>query len=98
MRRLLRILLNALAALSLVLALALAVLWVRGYWRMDAAGWRRAALPGEPEWWFGLSSAGGGLMIFGALYPAPAAPQGLPGGWYWHSNHNKPIRYAGGPF
>ena len=98
MRRLFRILVNALSILSLLLCLATAALWVRGYWRMDAAGWRRAVAPGEPEWWFGLSSAGGRLMVFGALYPPPAAPQRLPGGWYWHSYDNTPIRYAGGPF
>jgi hypothetical protein len=65
---------------------------------MDAAGWRQAARIGEPQWWFGLSSAGGGLMVFGAVYPPPAAPQRLAGGWYWHQYDNTPIRYAGGPY
>jgi hypothetical protein len=35
MRRLLRILLNAATVLSLVLCVAMAVLWVRGYWTTD---------------------------------------------------------------
>jgi hypothetical protein len=92
---LLRILLKALTILSLLFFLAIAGLWVRSYWRTDTFGWRRGAGPGEPQWWFGLSSAGGGAMVFASLYAPPSEPQRLSGGWYWHC-YDAPIRYAGG--
>ena len=94
MRRLGRILLNALTALSLFLCLASAVLWVRGYFRLDSFGWSGTARPGAERFCFGLESGGGGLAVFTGAILAGVEYPWLPEGWQWTSEGGRPIRYA----
>jgi hypothetical protein len=59
MRRLSRLLLNAATAVSLVLCVATAVLWVRSYWVIDRVTHRSARLH--------RVASGGGVVFFDAL-------------------------------
>src|SRR5436305_804989 len=56
-KRLLRILLNAATAVSLVLCVATIVLWVRGYWGADGVEGRTAG------GWRAVRSAGGAVEV-----------------------------------
>jgi hypothetical protein len=95
MRRLGRILLNALTALSLILFAATMALWVRSYWRLDTFAWTRAARPGAESLFVYLDSGGGGMMTgIGFLSYRWAAEQ--PPGWDWRRDDHRPVRYAGG--
>jgi hypothetical protein len=73
-RRLARILLNALTALSLILFAATAVLWVRGYFTYEMIGyqgnWKRA--------WIESSSGSLAIFVVSSSEPFDEIP-----GWYW---------------
>ena len=97
MKRLRRILLNAATALSLLLCVATAVLWVRSYWATDNVS-RAVVRDDGNTWesaWAGATAGRGGLYVYrvdaGPLTDrSPAAlssarsshPAGL--GWQWH--------------
>jgi hypothetical protein len=63
MRRLGRILLNGVTILTLLLCLAFAALWVRGYWHWDAFGWARVPGSGAEFCFLQIISAGGGMTV-----------------------------------
>jgi hypothetical protein len=68
MRRLLRILLNAAIVLSLMLCVAVVVLWVRGYWVTDAVEWGRHNYETDTTFrhsarWMGAFSGRGGVAL-----------------------------------
>jgi hypothetical protein len=68
-----RRLLNLLTAGSLLVCAAVAVLWVRSYWRSDYAGWQRAAPDGfSTERAFVLRSTGGRLLVQNLRADVPA--------------------------
>jgi hypothetical protein len=89
-------LLNALTALSLLLCLASAVLWVRGYWRWDEFGWVRPAPPGAERLFFNLGSGGGGVAINVGFTSDGIAPVVSRSGWNWWWDDRAPIPYAAG--
>src|SRR5688572_26305940 len=62
-RRLGRILLIALTALSLLLCLASAALWVRGYRGDDTFRWIWAGPPAGESSWVAVRSGGGGVAV-----------------------------------
>ena len=95
MRRVWRIILNGLTVLSLLLCLASAGLWVRGYWREDSLGRRRAARTGAAGLDFGAVSGGGGVMIF-SYDRLSGFPWTGPDGWYRVTFAGRPVLYAGG--
>jgi hypothetical protein len=73
-RRLLRILLNALTALSLILLLATVALWVRGYFKYEVIGFRGH---GKQAW---IESSSGSFATFAVSSSEPLY-EDL--GWYW---------------
>ena len=95
-RRLLRILLNALTILSLVLCLASAILWARSFGRIYALGWTQPPGPdGGGDYVSGNFSGGGAALAVGWM-SARAFGSRPPGGWFWWRDDRPPIRYAGG--
>jgi hypothetical protein len=95
-RRLARILLNALTTLSLLLCLASAVVWVRSYWRLDEVTWDQAAGPGADGSFFEFLCGGGGAAIrVGSSRPLLATWEGS-GGWHWWRWYGNRPRFAGG--
>jgi hypothetical protein len=95
-RRLGRILLHALTILSLGLALASAVLWVRSYSRADYLRRVQPARPGAESLFVYLASGDGGAWV-GVGFYSPQWAAGIgPEVWYRHTSHQTPIRYAGG--
>jgi hypothetical protein len=95
-RRLFRILLNGLTVLSLVLALALAGLWVRSYWLADSLHWVGVVEPGGWGRLLGLDCGGGGAAIHVGAYAGSTERYGAPGRWRWQSRDARPVDYAGG--
>ena len=96
MRRSLRILVNVATVLSLLLCVAMAVFWLRSYWRSDCIYWvghpeRGAETPG-----FTILSAGGGLELCKGFYTSGVVPKVMPDGWHWHVDPGPPIQYANG--
>ena len=94
MRRVLRILLNALTVLSLVLCLSSLVLWVRGYRREEAVGWRYSPRPGAESFFFNLRSGRGGNAVYVGFESATFASWMKKFGWHWRSDQREPITYA----
>src|SRR3954464_306006 len=87
-RRLIRMLLNAAAVLSLLLCIATIILWVRSYWTME--GWRHGIdkpLPGQRGYYSCdlISSAGVLGLDVTDISPSPddnargAVPSAMPG-------------------
>ena len=92
-RRLLRILIDALTILSLLFCLASAGLWVRSYWRGDDVGRAGGRLADGSRVYIGGLSGGGGLAV-GAIVESPAVRVGpLPGGWHWYAFGRPPVPY-----
>jgi hypothetical protein len=95
-RRLGRILVNALTIVSLLLCLASIGLWVRSYSQADYLRRVGPARPGAESFFVYLASGGGGAAIYVGFYsPQWAAGIGREG-WDWDVSHQTPIRYAGG--
>jgi hypothetical protein len=95
-RRPLGILLHTLTALSLLLALAFAVLSVRGFWRADAMGWTARPSPGRERPFVELESGGGGVALTAGSY-SPDHILPLPhGAWAHPVSLPRPIPYASG--
>ena len=94
MRRLLRILLNGLTILSLLLALTFAALRVRGYWRSDDFGWTPSRRSTAQSYYFGLTSARGGVTIYVYRYWPSVVADTLPAGWHWNSYGEPLIPFA----
>jgi hypothetical protein len=91
-RRLRRILPNALTILSLLLCLAFVGLWVRGYRVADEWGWWGTPVSGADRMYFGLSSAKGGAAVY-LGYESPGwwgARRSA--GWQWS---RRPPRFTG---
>jgi hypothetical protein len=95
-RRIGRILLDALTILAVLLCLGSAGLWVRSYWREDGF---RCGLPARPGAWRSfvslLSGRGGaaiGVGLHSPQYPGGFAEQR----WNWIANDQPPIEYARG--
>ena len=96
MRRQGRIILDALTTLSLLLCLAFAALWVRGYWRWDVLGWTRPARPDAESGVLYVWSAGGGAAVYAGFCSPASVGRLTEEGWYWHATAVQPIPYAGG--
>ena len=96
MRRSLRVFCNLLTILSLVLALALAVLWVRSYWRRDSLGWDQPIRPDKESFFFDLESGGGGAAVDIGFYSPQSGRERKLEGWHWESFAQKPLPYADG--
>jgi hypothetical protein len=93
---LVRILLNALTAMSLVLFATTVVLWVRSYWRLDEFGYVLApgADAGGVE--VGIESGSAGVAITVWLDSPGDADRAEQRGWYARSDDARPVPYAGG--
>ena len=95
-RRLARILLNALTALSLLLFVATVVLWVRSYWRQD---FFRRIRPGRPDglrtFAFLTSARGGAQVDVGFVSSGFTGVLGREG-WDWLCTDYPPTVYAAG--
>jgi hypothetical protein len=83
MRRLGRILLNALTIGSLVLCLAVVVLWARSYWLYDLFGWRQPPRPDGDRVFVDLVSGAGGVAMEVSRHPSGRAKRYPGDGWYW---------------
>ena len=96
-RRLARILLNALTILSVLLCLAFTALWVRSYWVLHNLTWYESSPPGAERRFVVLTSGGGGASVGGGFYVAGFRWDARGAGrseWYTHDR--RPISYAGG--
>ena len=91
MRRLGRILVNALTVLSLLLALASAVLWVRSYWRADRMDWTRPFDPATERPFIGLASSRGGVTIHFGVFSSGPRSRWVKSGWDWDTYAHSPI-------
>ena len=96
MSRLWRIILNGLTILSLPLCLASAVLWVRGYWRVDWFYWYRRPRPEATGLLLGLESGGGGAAVYVRSWDSQVYWTSYPGGWHWVTDDPPTVPYAGG--
>ena len=96
MRRLLRILLNALTVLSFVLALAITALWVRGYSRWDVLYGVGAGRPGAASGFLDVRCGGGGMSVIVGRHAPGVIPPGTPAQWHHRSDGPPPIPYAAG--
>jgi hypothetical protein len=96
MRRVWRILLNGLTILSLLLALAFAVLWVRSYWRADVFGWMAPVRSDAEFFSFSAVSAGGGTAVWFGYYAPRDSGDWPPDGWHWTAIGGPPTPYADG--
>src|SRR5687767_10479865 len=96
MRRVWRIFVNALTIGSLLLCLALAVLWVRSYSRSDNLVWHRPPAPGVrgAELSVSTGAGGAGINLFRYAPTTPAESRG--GGWAWETYYEDWIEYSGG--
>jgi cytochrome c553 len=109
MKRLLRILVSAATAISLVLCAATMVLWIRGYQTSDKLEWHRVSRDPQivGQWYLAVSSGRGGLGISrdAELYDAQSAIVPEPaGGWKfagWTREppiYPEPVFFHGGAF
>lgn len=94
MRRIGRILLNALTALSLVLCLATAGLWMRSYWRWDFVHWSQSFRPGVETLSVSLYSSGAGIAVYLGVQRPENAGEADDSGWRWGSYGPSIIPYG----
>jgi hypothetical protein len=96
-RRLPRILLNALTTLELILFAATVALWVRSYWCEDNVTRAPPAEPAAQRSFQGLWSGGGGVAVYAGTRSPPIPADVEPEGWDWKSfDARRPVPYAGG--
>ena len=86
MKRLRRILVNTLTAISLLLAIGTAGLWVRSYWIADHFGFSR------PLWAIFMESGGGQLRLEGTQATASRDYIGYSGFFYTSDKADGPLR------
>ena len=96
MRRLLRILLNALTVLSLLLCLASAGLWVRSHRRWDVLYGFQSGRAGAQSAFVDLKSGGGGVSVAVGFHSPGIIPVGTPGRWHLGTGGRSPVPYAAG--
>ena len=94
MRRLARILLNAVTMLSLVLFVATVALWVRSYWRGDYIRFVRPGRPNAESFFAHLVLGQGGAGIQVGLLSPEWAGRVWPERWDWKIKDQAPIGYA----
>ena len=87
-----RRLLNLLALLSLLLCVAVGVMWVRSYARGDSFGWRRA-----PRQVDVMSDRGVVMVAWGSVVSEYAAPEGWRGSVWPFEREAETIRIMGRP-
>ena len=89
-RRLSRILLNAMTVLSLLICLAALALWARSYWLAHEFGWVASPRSGGESFVWNLTSAEGRFRIMvGPLAPG-MVPRYMRDGWTWRPLNGRP--------
>jgi hypothetical protein len=80
--RMTRLLLNLLTALSLLLCVAMCVLWVRSCWRSDALGYEQRCTEEDPHGDYWLNSSRGRMTFMTAMLDT----DGKETGPFWHTD------------